>query len=127
MNPRNDSGVEIPGWQSQDCHNTPALILADGFEFLHLRFRGWRRLFLRLVSAEQASSLRLGGATEFLGEPERRQSRTPSCDSKEVGMRIYPAGQIGQDTQVRNTERQRVGSESAATLQSVSVDVVEAN
>ena len=112
---------------SQDCHNTPALILADGFEFLHLRFRGWRRLFLRLVSTEQASSLRLGGSTELFGQPERRQSLTPSHDSREVGMRIYPAGQIRQDTQVRNSERQRVGSESAATLQSVSVDVVEAS
>src|SRR5690349_8682325 len=58
-----------------------------------------------------------------------RKSRTSSYDSREVevGMRIYPAGQIRQDTQVRNTERQRVGSESAATLQSVSVDVVEAS
>src|SRR5690349_8682321 len=73
MNPRNDSGVEIPGWQSQDCHNTPALILADGFEFLHLRFRRWRRLFLRLVSTEKTSSLRLGGSTEFLGQPERKK------------------------------------------------------
>ena len=84
------------------------------------------RLLLRFVPAEQATPLRLGGSTELFGEPERRSSQTPSHDSREVGMRIYPAGQIRQDTQVRNTERQRVGSESAATLQSVSVDVVEA-
>ena len=82
---------------------------------------------MRLVSTEQASSLRLGGSTEFFGQPERRSSRTPSHDSREVGTRIHPAGQIRQDTQVRNQKRERFGRESAATLQSVSVDDVEAN
>src|SRR5216683_977221 len=97
-------------------HNTPALILADGFEFLHLWFRRWRRLFLRFIPTEQASSLRLGGSTELFGEPERRPRRTPSHDSREVELRIHSTGQIGQDNQVRDTERRRVGSQSAATL-----------
>ena len=35
--PRNDSGVEIPGWPKG--HNTPALIFAYGYEFLYLWIR----------------------------------------------------------------------------------------
>jgi len=53
----------------------------------------------------------VGGATELFGQPERRSSRTPSHDSREVGMRIHPAGQIRQDTQVRNQKRERFGRE----------------
>jgi hypothetical protein len=37
FDPRNDSGVEIPGWPKG--HNTPALIFAYGYEFLYLWIR----------------------------------------------------------------------------------------
>lgn len=60
------------GWNPAGFHNTPALVFADGLEFLHLWFRRWRRLFLCFIPTEQASSLRLGGSTELFGEPERR-------------------------------------------------------
>src|SRR5713101_6459402 len=80
-------------------HNTPALIFADGSRFLHLWFRRWRRLFLRFVPTEQASSLRLGGSTEFFGQPERGQSRTALHNSREVGMRIYS----GRTDQIRHS------------------------
>ena len=51
--------------ESTRFHNTPALILVDGFEFLHLWFRRWRRLFLRLIPTKQASSLWLGVRPSF--------------------------------------------------------------
>src|SRR5579864_1678278 len=89
---RNDSGVENPGWPKG--HNTPALILTDGCEFLHLRVRRRRRLFLRFVPTERSTSLRVGGPTEFLGQPERGQSRSALRDPGEVGMRIHPAGSV---------------------------------
>jgi len=47
-------------------HNTPALIFADGFEFLHLWFHRRRRLFLRFIPTERSSSPWLGGSAEFL-------------------------------------------------------------
>src|ERR1051326_7764409 len=99
MNPRNDSGFEIPGWHSQDCHNTPALILADGFEFLHLRYRGWRRLLLRLLSTEQASSFRLGGSRALFGQPEigrRGMEMNPSGKRKYSGSDILKSLRSGE-------------------------------
>ena len=71
--PRNDSGVEIPGWSTL-LHNTPALVLANGPCILHLWIRGWRRLFLRILSAEQTTSFRLGGEAKFFSEPKCRSS-----------------------------------------------------
>ena len=52
-----------------------------------------------------------GRCDRAFGQPERRLSRTPSHDSREVGTRIHPAGQIRQDTQVRNQKRERFGRE----------------
>ena len=40
--PRNDSGVEIPGWFRQLFHKTPALIIVYASRFLLFRFRGRR-------------------------------------------------------------------------------------
>ena len=92
-------------------HKTPALILR-WTSLLHLRVRRWRRLLLRFVPTERASSVRLGGATEFLGQPERGSSRAALRTPREVGVRLHSTGPIRQDSQVRGAERPRFGGAS---------------
>src|SRR6202171_657363 len=92
--PRNDSGVEIPGWSRQLVHNTPALIFVYGYQFIHFRFRRWRRLFLRFLPTKRSTLSGLGGETEFLGQPKRRSSSAALCNQGNVGMRFHTTGSI---------------------------------
>ena len=100
--PRNDLGCENLRWSRQLVHNTPALIIVYASRFLHFRFRGWRRLFLRFIPTEQTSLLGLGGSTEFLGQPERRSSSASLRDQRKVELRIHTTRSIRQDDQIRS-------------------------
>ena len=89
--PRNDLRDEILRWSRQLVHNTPALIIVYASRFLHFRFRGWRRLFLRFIPTEQTTLLGLGGPTEFLGQPERGSSSASLRNQRKVELRIHTA------------------------------------
>lgn len=93
--PVTTQGVRIPGCAlAEGAHNTPALILAYESQFLYFRLRGWRRLFLRFISTEQATSLRLGSQAEFLGQSERRKSRAARSHEEIMELRVHSTGSI---------------------------------
>jgi hypothetical protein len=56
-------------------------------------------MFLRFFSAKQATQVRLGSQTEFLGQSECRSCRTPLHDPETMGMRLHPTGSIRQNVQ----------------------------
>ena|SRR5258706_590006 len=68
----------------------------------------------------------MGGATEFLGQPERRSIRTAPRADGSVEMRVSPSGSIRQDTQVRSPEVGGSDSSGPAALQDEPVDLLKA-
>ena len=112
--------------ESFGFHNTPALILTHGLELLHIGVHRRRGLLLRFFSTEQATSLGLGGQTEFLGQSKRRSIGTPLCTQRIVGLRVHTTGSVRQDCQVRGENDWRFGGEGAAAFSRVPTDVVEA-
>src|ERR1700733_4016924 len=108
-------------------HNTPALIIVYGSEFLHLWFRGRRRLFLRFLPTEQSTLPGMGGPAELLGQSKRRQSSAALRDPAEVGMWIHTTGSIGQDDQIRSAKHHGPGIKSDTSLPRLSTGVFQAN
>src|SRR3990172_9007785 len=84
-------------------------------------------MFLRLVPAEPPSSSRLGGATELLGQPQRRSSAAARSDAREMGMRVHPTRPIRQYPEVRGAERPGSGGEGDSPLPIPSAPVGQAN